>query len=134
MEHETAGDPITGLKWTRRTTRKISEQLGYVGLNVSPRTVARLLKNVGFSLRVNHKSLSTTLSKDRDRQFRKIQKQRSGMCPESRGIWRALPSRWLSDADHSAASAGCSDHHRVSMPAHQEAFFISSAALSSARC
>ena len=80
MEHETAGDPITGLKWTRRTTRKISEQLGCVGLGVSPRTVARLLKNVGFSLRVNHKSVSMTLSKDRDRQFRKIQKQRGAFA------------------------------------------------------
>jgi hypothetical protein len=65
MEHETAGDPITGLKWTRRTTRKISEQLGCVGLDVSPRTVARLLKNVGFSLRVNAGPKQSVLESDR---------------------------------------------------------------------
>jgi hypothetical protein len=82
MEHETAGDPITGLKWTRRTTRKISEQLGCVGLDVSPRTVARLLKNVGFSLRVNHKKVSTTSSEDRDQQFRQIQEQRDAFASE----------------------------------------------------
>ncbi len=82
MEHETAGDPITGLKWTRRTTRKISEQLGYVGLDVSPRTVARLLKNLGFSLRVNHKKVShsTASSEDRDQQFRHIQEQRDAFA------------------------------------------------------
>ena len=27
MEYETAGDPITGLKWTRKTTEKIAEEL-----------------------------------------------------------------------------------------------------------
>ena len=80
MEHETAGDPITGLKWTRRTTRKISEHLGYVRLDVSPRTVARLLKNLGFSLRVNHKEISTVSSEDRDEQFRYIQKQRDAFA------------------------------------------------------
>ena len=77
MEHETAGDPMTGLKWTRRTTRKLSQQLRCTGIRVSPRTVARLLKDLGFSLRVNHKELSSTASRaDRDQQFRYIQKQR----------------------------------------------------------
>lgn len=27
MEYETAGDPISGLKWTRKTTVKISQEL-----------------------------------------------------------------------------------------------------------
>jgi hypothetical protein len=27
MRHDTAGDPITGVKWSRRTTRKIAEEL-----------------------------------------------------------------------------------------------------------
>jgi len=53
------------------------------------------------------------------------------MRPESRGIWRALPSRWLSDDDHSAASASRTDHDRV---LHQEATFSSSVAVSSGRC
>ncbi len=76
MEHETAGDPMTGLKWTRRTTRKLSQQLHRTGIRVSPRTVARLLKDLGFSLRVNHKELSTASRADRDQQFRYIRKQR----------------------------------------------------------
>jgi len=27
MEYETAGDPISGLKWTRKTTEKIAQEL-----------------------------------------------------------------------------------------------------------
>jgi len=41
MEHHTAGDPINGLKWTRKTTLKISRELHQAGIVVSPKTVAR---------------------------------------------------------------------------------------------
>lgn len=58
MEDETAGDPMTGMKWTRRTTEKISDQLKMIGINVSRNTVGRLLKELDFSLKVNHKKLS----------------------------------------------------------------------------
>ena len=53
MQHETAGDPMNGLKWTRRTTAKIAAELHSLGIQVSDRTVAGLLKKMGFSLRVN---------------------------------------------------------------------------------
>ncbi|MGI0134569.1 MAG: ISAzo13 family transposase, partial [Candidatus Micrarchaeaceae archaeon] len=59
MRHETAGDPITGLKWTRKTTEKIASELSSLNIHVSPNTVARLLKQMDFSLRVNHKKLSS---------------------------------------------------------------------------
>ena len=57
MAHETAGDPVRGLKWTRRTTAKIAE-LRTLGIDVCARTVARLLKTMGFSLRVNARRLN----------------------------------------------------------------------------
>ena len=69
MRHETAGDPMTGLKWTRRTTRKIAEQLRCQGIRVGRNTVGRLLKGMDFSLRVNHKKLSHGSGVDRDAQF-----------------------------------------------------------------
>ncbi len=69
MEHETAGDPMSGLKWTHRTTVKIVQELAEVDIVISPNTVAKILKNMGFSLRVNHKKISTTASPDRDTQF-----------------------------------------------------------------
>src|SRR6266478_7005484 len=59
LEYDTAGDPITGLKWSRRTTAKVAMALSDFGVLVSPSTVARLLHQMGYSLRVNHKKLST---------------------------------------------------------------------------
>ena len=72
MKHETAGDPMTGLKWTRKTTAKVAAELRSIGIKVSDRTVAKLLKKMDFSLRVNHKKLSrvTKVSpEERDAQF-----------------------------------------------------------------
>jgi hypothetical protein len=60
---------MTGLKWTRRTTGKIAEELKGVNIQVSANPVARLLKQLGFSLRVNHKKLSSGSAADRDEQF-----------------------------------------------------------------
>ncbi len=71
MEYETAGDPINGLKWTRKTTEKIAQELHSRDLEVSPRTVARLLNTLDFSLRVNHKQISLGSKGDRDLQFRR---------------------------------------------------------------
>lgn len=82
MEHDTAGDPITGLKWTRRTTAKIAEELESLGIEVSPKTVARLLKQMGFSLRVNHKKVSRTSPEERDAQFVRIAELRERFAAE----------------------------------------------------
>ncbi len=38
MERETAGDPIGGLKWTRKTTDKIARQLKRLGIAVGRST------------------------------------------------------------------------------------------------
>ena len=72
MAHETAGDPVSGLKWTHRTTAKLTEQLHGLGIDVCPQTVARLLKAMGYSLRVNHKKLAGVSHPNRDQQFRHI--------------------------------------------------------------
>lgn len=75
MEHDTAGDPITGLKWTRKTTEKIAGELRTKGIDVCANTVGKLLKKLDFSLRVNHKKYETNAKldpKDRDQQFKYI--------------------------------------------------------------
>jgi Rhodopirellula transposase DDE domain len=73
MEHETAGDPMTGLKWTRRTTEKIARELVKLGgIEVSANTVGRILKELGYSLRVNHKKIASGTGPERDAQFRQI--------------------------------------------------------------
>ena len=76
MKHETAGDPMTGLKWTRRTTQRIAVELKRLRIKVSAKTVGKLLKQMGYSLRVNHKKLSTGSKEDRDEQFSYIAEMR----------------------------------------------------------
>ena len=80
MEHETAGDPVSGLKWTRKTTAKIAKQLKRIGIRVSAKTVGRLLKQMKFSLRMNLKCLESGMRnppdpRQRDQQFRYIRNQ-----------------------------------------------------------
>jgi hypothetical protein len=76
---DTAGDPVTGLRWTRKATGKVSRELKRgVGISVSPKTVGRILRDVlKYSLRVNHKMVSSTKNPDRNRQFEKIQRMRA---------------------------------------------------------
>lgn len=83
LRYETAGDPISGLKWTHRTLEKISDQLKSLGICVSPNTVGKLLKEMKYSLRVNHKRLVSGIKDtkqkriNRDKQFRHIAKVRT---------------------------------------------------------
>jgi hypothetical protein len=76
MEKETAGDPISGLKWTRKTTAKIACELARAGIVVSRNTVGRLLRQMQFCLRTNRKTVSCGSTSDRDRQFRYLRRQR----------------------------------------------------------
>ena len=81
LQHETAGDPMRGLKWTRRATRTIARQLRRLPLRISASTVGRLLKKMGFSLRVNHKRLESGVKNPpprrvRNRQFNYLGRKR----------------------------------------------------------
>ena len=64
MEDATAGDPIHGTKWTRKTLRKLVEELRHKKFTVSHETVRRLLRTLGYSLRGNRKALSKRLLAD----------------------------------------------------------------------
>ena len=80
MKYETAGDPVSGCKWTRKTTGKIARELKRMGIVVSANTVGRLLKKMDYSLRKNLKSLESGLRSapaphQRDQQFRYIRSQ-----------------------------------------------------------
>ncbi|HME10688.1 MAG TPA: ISAzo13 family transposase [Bryobacteraceae bacterium] len=85
MRHDTAGDPITGVKWSRRTTRKIAAELTAWGIAVSKNAVGRLLKEMDFKLRVNRKQIASTKNPMRNQQFLHIGEQRE------RFVNRGLP-------------------------------------------
>ena len=86
MRHDVAGDPITGVKWTRRTTEKIAEELATLDIQVCSNTVGRLLKQLDYALRVNHKRVSNGSGPDRNEQFEYIAAQRTSFAS------RNLPS------------------------------------------
>jgi hypothetical protein len=80
MEHHTAGDPASGVKWTRRTTQMIAAELRAGAIEVCPNTVAGLLRQLGFRLRANHQKLTRSRDPGRDAQFAYITAQRENFA------------------------------------------------------
>jgi hypothetical protein len=72
----TAGDPIRGTKWTRKTLRKLVKELQRKQFKVGRETVRRLLKQLDYSLRYNRKQRSKRQDADRDRQMRYLARTR----------------------------------------------------------
>jgi hypothetical protein len=75
LEESTAGDPMSSLKWTSRSTRAIAEELTREGHPVSDVTVGRYLREMEYSLQANVKNLEGKQHPDRDSQFRYINQQ-----------------------------------------------------------
>lgn len=75
MEETTAGDPMSLLRWTSKSTRVIAEELRRLGHSVSSVTVGRCLHDMGYSLQANIKTLEGSAHPDRDAQFRYINTQ-----------------------------------------------------------
>jgi hypothetical protein len=66
---------LTGLKWTRKTIRKLAAQLQRK-FSVGRTALRRLLRSKRYALRVNRKRLSRQHDPQRDQQFRYIARQR----------------------------------------------------------
>ena len=75
MDENTAGDPMSLLKWTGKSTRKIADEMTRKGYPMSSVTVGRLLKDMGYSLQSNVKTKEGKQHPDRDGQFRYINEQ-----------------------------------------------------------
>jgi len=72
MEETTAGDPMSALRWTSKSTTKIAEELTKQGYKISQRSVHRKLKEMNYSLRLNVKYKEGTAPVNRDQQFQNI--------------------------------------------------------------
>jgi len=68
----TRGDPMSPLRWTCKSTRRLAEELTRRSHPVSAPTVAVLLKQAGYSLQGNAKTREGASHPDRDAQFRHI--------------------------------------------------------------
>src|SRR5437763_5408112 len=77
MRDATAGDPITGLKWTHKSLRVVARELQAHAHPITAPTVGRLLAERGYALRVNDKCRASKQSPQRDEQFLYIAKHRA---------------------------------------------------------
>ncbi len=72
VDSGTRGDPMSPLRWTCKSTRTLAEELSRQGFSVSANTVGRLLRECGYSLQANRKTIEGKQHPDRDAQFRHI--------------------------------------------------------------
>jgi len=72
VEPQTGGDPMSRTKFVRPSLETVSADLGHEGFPASPTTVARLLRGLDYSPRINAKRFTGPDHPDRDRQFHYI--------------------------------------------------------------
>ncbi len=75
VEPDVRGDPMSPLRWTVKSTRTLARELPRAGHKVSADTVAALLREEGFSLQANAKTLEGGQRSDRDARFRYLNEQ-----------------------------------------------------------
>ena len=71
----TRGDPESPLRWTCKSTYKLSEALRLKGYKVSQKTVYSMLQEMGYSMQANRKIMEGKQNPDRDAQFHFINKK-----------------------------------------------------------
>jgi len=71
----TRGDPESPLRWTCKSTTKLTKELQDQGHQVSQRTLWTLLDQLGYSMQSNRKTSEGTKHPDRDAQFLYIAKK-----------------------------------------------------------
>jgi len=143
LQDATAGDPITGIKWSRKTLRALARALRSKGFKVGFVTIRRLLRKLGYAIRVNRKRLTKKQDPERDRQMRYLARVRRrvlqagkpvisvdtkkreliGNFKNAGGTWRqqaraVLMYDWPSDADGVAIPFGIYD------VVHNEGFVV----------
>ena len=72
VEPVTRGDPESPLRWTCKSLRQLATELGEQGHSVSHTSIGGLLKQLGYSLQGNRKTLEGSDHPDRNSQFEYI--------------------------------------------------------------
>lgn len=75
VDPATRGDPMSPLLWTSKSLDKLTIELRAQGHRASPKVVSRLLRQLGFSLQANRKTLEGASHPDRNAQFEYINAQ-----------------------------------------------------------
>ena len=69
VEPTTRGDPMAPLLWTAKSLRNLAAGLRELGHHIGHNVVADLLRDMGYSLQANRKTLEGSNHPDRDAQF-----------------------------------------------------------------
>jgi transposase len=72
VDPATRGDPESPLRWTSKSSAKLTQALQDRGHQISPRTVCTLLDDLGYSLQANRKTREGKEHPERDEQFQHI--------------------------------------------------------------
>jgi Rhodopirellula transposase DDE domain len=72
VEPSARGDPMSPLRWTCKSLRRLAAELKKLGHQISHTVVGELLKKQKFSLQANRKTLEGADNPDRDAQFQFI--------------------------------------------------------------
>ena len=75
VEPTAKGDPMSPLRWTTHSTRRLTEMLQELGYNVSKTQVCQLLHEMEYHLSGNRKSIEGGNNPDRNTQFEFINEQ-----------------------------------------------------------
>ena len=75
VEPATRGDPMAPLLWVAKSLRNLAAELQARGHRIGHNVVAKLLRELGYSLQANRKTLEGASHPDRDAQFNYINDQ-----------------------------------------------------------
>jgi hypothetical protein len=75
VEPGSRGDPMSPLRWTSKSSRKLAEELTRQGHRVSHSKVGQLLEKLDYSLQATRKTKDGSSNPDRDAQFHHINEQ-----------------------------------------------------------
>lgn len=76
VDPATRGDPESSLRWTNKSTRTLAAEMWDAHrIRVGDKTIARLLRQNGYSLQATHKNVEGNQHPDRDAQFKHIDRK-----------------------------------------------------------
>jgi transposase len=78
VEPLTRGDPESPLRWTCKSTRRLTQELAEQGIGVGRQTVTKQLHVLGYSLQANRKTEEGKDHPDRNAQFEHINRRAKG--------------------------------------------------------
>jgi len=86
VEPTTLGDPESPLRWTCKSLRQLESELRSQGFTASHTSIGNLLKELGYSLQGNQKTLEGSRHPDRNAQFEFINSLTEGAINEGQPV------------------------------------------------